>query len=69
MMLKHNRILKPLWKHDEEWHCFNGTPHTWREEDDQWLCQLSALQEGKKVESDLIFYTFIRYSIWAGTPE
>jgi hypothetical protein len=69
IMLKHNSSLRPLWKHDEEWHCFNGTLHTCREEDEQWLCQLSALQEGERVVSDLILYTYIKYSIWAGTPQ
>jgi hypothetical protein len=68
-MLKLNRSLRPLWKHEEEWHCFNGTLYAGREEDVQWLCQMSALQEGERVVSDLILYTYIRYSIWAGTPK
>jgi hypothetical protein len=69
MMIKHKRSLMHLWKYDKEWHCFNGTLHTWREEDGQWLSQLSALQEGERVVSGLILYTYIKYSIWAGTPE
>jgi hypothetical protein len=69
MMIKHKRTLSPLWKHDESWHCFNGILHSWTAEDDQWLCQLAALQEGERVDSDLILYTYIKYSIWAGKPK
>jgi hypothetical protein len=57
MMIRHNRILKPLWKHDEDWHCFKGILHSWREEDNQWLCRLAALQECKRVESTPILNT------------
>jgi hypothetical protein len=63
MMLKHSNSVMHLWKYDKEWHCFNGTLHTWREEEELWLCQLSALQEGERVVSDLILYAYIRYSI------
>jgi hypothetical protein len=69
MMIKHRRGLMHLWKYDEEWHSFNGTLNTWQEEDGQWLCQLSALQEGEGVVSDFILYTYIKYSKWAGTPQ
>jgi hypothetical protein len=69
IMIKHKRTLSPLWRHDYSWHCFNGILHSWTEEDNQWLCQLAALQEGKRVDSDLIRYTYLKYTIWAGRPE
>jgi hypothetical protein len=69
MLIKHNKSFMHMWKYDEEWHCLNGILHTWREEEEQWLCQLSALQEGEKVVSDLIMFTYIRYSTWEGAPE
>jgi hypothetical protein len=69
--IKHDRTLGPLWRHDYSWHCVtailcNNTPM----EANQWLCQLAALQNGERVDSDLIFYTYIRHSIWtSGNPE
>jgi hypothetical protein len=68
-MIKLHRTLNPLWRHDYNWHCFNGILHSWTAEDNQWLCQLAALQKGERVDTELILYTYIRYSIWVGNPE
>jgi hypothetical protein len=67
--IKHDMTLGPLWKYDCDWHCFIGVLHYTTAEDSQWICHLTALQSGKRVENDLIFFTYIRYSIWAGSPE
>jgi hypothetical protein len=67
--IKHNVTLGPLWEYDCNWHCFIGVLHYTTAEDSQWICQLAALQNGERVESDLIFYTYIRFSIWVGNPE
>jgi hypothetical protein len=69
MKIKHSRTLSPLWEHDCKWLCFTGILHNTTAEASQWICQLAALQNGERIESDLIFYTYIRYSIWAGNPE
>jgi hypothetical protein len=67
--IMHDRTLGPLWEYDCNWHCFTGMLHYTTTEASHWICQLAALQNGKRVQSDLIFYTYIRYSIWAGNPE
>jgi hypothetical protein len=55
MKIKHNQTLGPLWEYDCNWHCFTGILHYTTAEASQWICQLAALQNGKIVESDLIF--------------
>jgi hypothetical protein len=73
MMLKHCEEYKHLWTHNEGWicsNCANGFIHPWlMENEGQWLCQLSTLQDGEIVVSELIMFTYIRFTSWRGPTE
>jgi hypothetical protein len=70
MMLKHAEEYKHLWIQNDGWicsHCANGFLHPWVTEiRTQWLCQIAALQDGERVVSELIMFTYLRYEPWGG---
>jgi hypothetical protein len=73
MMLKHYEEYKHLWTHNEGWicsNCANGFIHPWlMENEGQWLCQLSTLQDREIAVSELIMFTYIRFTSWRGPIE
>jgi hypothetical protein len=73
MMLKHCEEYKHLWTHNKGWicsPCANGFTHPWlMENGGQWLCQLATLQDGERVVSELIMFTYIRFTSWTGPTE
>jgi hypothetical protein len=68
MMLKHADEYKHLWIRNDGWicsHCANGFLHPWVTEiGTQWLCQIAALQDGERVVSEQIMFTYLRYKSW-----
>jgi hypothetical protein len=70
MMLKHTEKYKHLWIQNDGWICShraNGFLHPGVTEiGTQWLCQIAALQDGQRVVSELIMFTYLRYLRYMG---
>jgi hypothetical protein len=70
MMLKHAKEYEHLWICNHGWicsHCANGFLHPWVTEiGTQGLCQIAALQDGQRVLSELIMFSYLRYASWEG---